>query len=332
MRNLQHPLRPVNSTHVNTLHEPLASRVEPSRAGERLDAYLAATLPGVSRSQASELIRTGAVLLNGVRAKPSTKVQAGDIVSLAGPLPAPAQTRLEPEEIPLGVVYEDADVVVLDKAAGMVVHPSAGHETGTLVHALLARYPELRGEVTEPGSVAAQRPGIVHRLDKDTSGLMLVARNTRSLRYLQDAMRERRVLKEYTLLCCGALDPPSGRIDAPVGRHPTNRLRMAVVSNGRAALTEYETLESLGRYTLALARLHTGRTHQIRVHFSSVGYPLAGDSLYGKCTAPGLSRQFLHSSRLALELPSGRHAEWSSPLPSDLAECLATVRGTLSLA
>lgn len=307
---------------------PPPSRVGPELAGERFDVYLAGSLPDLSRSRASELIRSGAALLNGVPAKPSARVQAGDLVSVVA-LPSTPRTELEPEDIPLQVVYEDSDLLVLDKPAGMVVHPSAGHETGTLVHALLARYPELRGAAWAPGEAVEQRPGIVHRLDKDTSGLMLVARNARSLRYLQDALRERRVLKEYTLLCCGAPSPPDGRIDAPVGRHPTNRLKMAVVSTGRQALTEYETRELLGPHTLMLARLHTGRTHQIRVHFAAIGHPLAGDALYGRCTAPLLERQFLHSSRLALVLPNGRHAEWSSPLPSDLAACLDAVRAAV---
>ena len=289
--------------------------VGPESAGERLDAYLAGALPDLSRSQATQLIGRGAVLLGGASVKPSHKVRSGDRVTLLPPPPAPSEARPRPEDLPLDIVYEDADVVVIDKRAGMVVHPSAGHESGTLVHALLGRYPELRAE-------GGERPGIVHRLDKDTSGLMLVARTPESLRYLQDALRERRVLKEYTLLCCGPLDPPEASIEAPIGRHPASRLKMAVVSSGRAALTHYETVRRYSRHTLALARLHTGRTHQIRVHFASVGHPLAGDALYGKCSAPGLSRQFLHSSRLALTLPGGREAEWRSPLPPDLQTTL----------
>jgi 23S rRNA pseudouridine1911/1915/1917 synthase len=286
--------------------------------GQRFDVFVAAAA-GMSRTQARAAVEAGDALLNGTPARPSVKLRPGDAVALpSAPPPAGAGRELAAEDIPLDVVHEDSDVAVIDKPAGMVVHPAAGHDTGTLVHALLGRYPELRGE-------GGDRPGIVHRLDKDTSGLMLVARNARSMAFLQDALREHRVLKEYTLLCCGTVRPPRGSIEAPIGRHPANRLRMAVVSSGRAALTEYETVRTFPRHTLALARLHTGRTHQIRVHFASAGHPLAGDALYGACTAPALGRQFLHSSRLALTLPNGRPMEWRSPLPPDLARCLAAV-------
>jgi 23S rRNA pseudouridine1911/1915/1917 synthase len=244
----------------------------------------------------------------------------GDEVTVGRKHSAPAVAHLEPEDIPLKIVYEDEDLVVIEKPAGMVVHPSAGHSSGTLVHALLARYPELRSGDARPGD--EERPGIVHRLDKDTSGLMLVARTQHSLRYLQAAMHDRQVLKEYTLLCCGPLDPASARIEASIGRHPGNRLKMAVVSTGRPSVSEYETMQTLPQHTLTLARLHTGRTHQIRVHFASIGRPIAGDRLYGGCALPGLERQFLHASRLGLTLPGGKHVEWQSPLPEDLEKCL----------
>ncbi len=295
---------------------------EPETADQRLDVVISAK-QGVSRSQARAAILRGDVLLNGSPVKPSVRLQPGDEVTVLGNHSALAVARLEPEDIPLKVVYEDEDLVVIEKPAGMVVHPSAGHSSGTLVHALLARYPELRSGDARPGD--EERPGIVHRLDKDTSGLMLVARTQHSLGYLQSAMHDRRVLKEYTLLCCGPLDPASARIEAPIGRHPGNRLKMAVVSTGRPSVTEYETLQALPQHTLTLARLHTGRTHQIRVHFASIGRPIAGDSLYGGCAAPGLDRQFLHASRLGLTLPNGRCAEWRSALPEDLAECLLAI-------
>lgn len=301
-----------------------SAEIGPDEAGQRLDVYLAGTMPGVSRSQARELVLSGNITVNGIVSKPSAKLRTGDIVQGEWPTSLPFGPQIVPEEIPLTVVYEDKDLVVLDKSAGMVVHPSAGHSSGTLVHALLARYPELQ----EDGS---ERPGIVHRLDKDTSGLMLVARNRPTMHYLQDLLRERRVLKEYTLLCCGALEPPTARIEAPIARDPANRLRMAIVSNGRSAATEYETRMRLGAYTLALARLETGRTHQIRVHFSAIRHPLAGDALYGRCTAPLLDRQFLHSSRLALVLPSGEEKEWRSPLPPDLRACLSALGVDLSV-
>ncbi len=299
--------------------EIVTLRAEPSDEGRRLDVFLASRLEGESRSSAQQLIASGGVLLNGRPARPSARLGPGDTVSVAlAGLGAPGPSPLVPEDVPLDVVYEDEDVVVLDKPAGMVVHPSPGHERGTLVHALLARYPEL-------GAEGGERPGIVHRLDRDTSGLMLVARHARAHRYLQDLLRERRVLKEYTLLCCGELSPPAATIEAPISRHPRDRLRMAVVSTGRPAVTEYRTLRALAGHTLASARPITGRTHQIRVHFASIVHPIAGDSLYGGCSAPGLRRQFLHSSRLELTLPSGRTCKWHSPLPPDLEATLAAL-------
>ncbi len=301
----------------------------PESADLRLDLFVSAEL-GISRSQARAAILVGSVLLNGVRAKPSARLDSTDKVTALRRLATPVASLLEPEDIPLSIVYEDEHLAVIDKPAGMVVHPSAGHSSGTLVHALLARYPELRGDDDQVG--AGERPGIVHRLDKDTSGLLLVARTYDSLRYLQAALRDHEVLKEYTLLCCGTLVPASARIEAPIGRHPGNRLKMAVVSTGRPSLTEYETLQALPEHTLALARLHTGRTHQIRVHLASIGCPIAGDALYGDCVASGINRQFLHASRLGLVLQNGRRAEWHSALPADLAACLLGLGGSIPMA
>lgn len=292
--------------------------VDEESAGHRLDVFLTQQIDGVSRARIQGLIEQGTVSLNGAPARSSARIATGDVVGWPQVLPPSTPTALEPEDIPLDIVYEDTDVVVLDKPAGIVVHPATGHSTGTLVHALLARYPELRAE-------GGERPGIVHRLDKDTSGLMLVARNDRSMRHLQDELRDRRVTKEYVALCCGTLGPSTGHIEAPIGRHPRNPLKMAVVSNGRYALTEYETLATGDAHTLLRVRLHTGRTHQIRVHLSAIHHPLAGDALYGACTAPGLSRQFLHSAHLALRMPGGEQGEWHSPLPPDLREALVAV-------
>jgi 23S rRNA pseudouridine1911/1915/1917 synthase len=292
--------------------------VGPDDVGRRLDVYLAERLGGSSRSRSRELIQRGEVKLNGASARPGVRLRVGDTVSHPASAGAPAtapSARPEPEPIPLTVLHEDADVVVLDKPTGMVVHPSPGHRTGTLVHALLARYPELR--VAE-----GERPGIVHRLDKDTSGLMLVARHEAALRALQEEFRARRARKEYTLLACGALVPPSGVIEGPIGRHPRNRLKMAVIGAGRPASTAYEMMAEAPGYSLARARIHTGRTHQIRVHLASIHRPIAGDALYGGCEAPELARQFLHSSRLGIALPSGEWGEWESPLPSDLSRTL----------
>ncbi len=276
--------------------------------------FLAEQIGQVSRSRVQALIGSGKVLLNGVPARASTRLRPRDVVQF--PRSVPVEPVLPgPENIPLSVVYEDMDLLVIEKPPGMVVHPSPGHASGTLVNALLARYPDI-------GKEGGQRPGIVHRLDKDTSGLMLIGRNAYSTQYLQDQLREHKVLKEYTLLCCGVLQPPTGRIEGPIGRDPRNPLRMGIVSSGREAVTSYETLAVRDNRSLVLARLHTGRTHQIRLHFSSVGHAIAGDSLYGRCEAPGLHRQFLHASRLALTLPDGRQMEWRSMLPADLRPTL----------
>ncbi len=304
----------------------------PEAVDLRLDTYVSAKL-GISRSQARSAILLGSVLLNGVRAKPSARIHSTDEVTALRPRPAPAASPLEPEDIALSVVYEDEHLVVIDKAAGMVVHPSAGHASGTLVHALLARFPELR--TGDDRLVDHERPGIVHRLDKDTSGLMLVARTYDSLRYLQAAMRDRQVLKEYTFLCCGTLLPTSARIEAPIGRHPGNRLKMAVVSTGRSSLTEYETVQALPQHTLALARLHTGRTHQIRVHLASIGHAVAGDPLYATGVVrrgpDGLGRLFLHSWRLELLPPSGEQLlRLTAPLPPELQGVLDKLRADRS--
>ncbi|MDQ3855072.1 MAG: RluA family pseudouridine synthase, partial [Chloroflexota bacterium] len=206
--------------------ELLNLEVEAEHAGQRLDVFLSHSVPELSRSRAGRVASAGLVSVNGRPSKPAVRLQEGDVVSLDSTLPSRPPPTLSPELHELSVIYEDEDLAVICKPAGMVVHPAAGHASGTLVHALLARYPELREENSE-------RPGIVHRLDKDTSGLMLVARNPTARLYLQEELRQRRVLKEYTLLCCGRLDPSSGTVEAPIGRHPADRLRMAVVSTGR---------------------------------------------------------------------------------------------------
>lgn len=296
-------------------------KVPPDAVGMRIDLFLATSLPTYTRAQLQAMLRRGEIALDGAPAVPSVRLRSGQTVRLLTSAPSvPSTTRPAPEDVPFDVVYEDSDLVVIDKPAGLVVHPAPGHQSGTLVNGLLARYPEM-------AEVEGSRPGIVHRLDKDTSGLMVVARNEPTLRYLQEEMQARRVLKEYTLLCCGRLRQAKGILEGPIGRHPRDRKRMAVVSSGRAAATEYEVRELLDGYTLVLARLHTGRTHQIRVHFASAGHPLAGDAGYGSCTLDGLTRQFLHSSRLSLRLPSGGITEWTSPLPDDLSQALLTVRG-----
>jgi 23S rRNA pseudouridine1911/1915/1917 synthase len=297
-------------------------------AGERIDRYLAHAIPDLSRSQIQRLMEDGFVTVNRAPiSKASHKLTVGDEIAIT--IPPPAPSHLAPETIPLNVVYEDDDVIVIDKPAGMVVHPAAGHPGGTLVNAVLAHDPDLEGVGDE------QRPGLVHRLDKDTSGLIVVAKNDRAHRHLQAQFKEREAHKLYLALVIGQPPSPTGRIEAPIGRDPKNRQRMAVTREaaGREAVTVYRTVESFDRFTLLEAEPKTGRTHQIRVHLTFVGCPIAGDSLYStprtvNVNLPGLHRQFLHAAALALTLPSGAVRAFKSPLPDDLADVLAYLRST----
>ena len=278
--------------------------------GERLDKFLAGSQSDLSRSHISSLVGRGLVRVNGSSAKSSYRLKGGEVVEMDVSPPLP--TTLLPQDIPVAVVYEDDDVLVVNKPAGMVVHPAPGHPLGTLVNALLARLPEL-GRIEE-----GLRPGIVHRLDKDTSGLMVVAKNRRAHEHVSRQIKEREIRKVYMALVSGRLEPAEGTIAARIGRDPRNRKRMAVVEGGREADTSYRTLERLPGFTLVEALPRTGRTHQIRVHFSHLGYPIAGDALYGGKSLH-LGRQFLHSQALGLRLPSSeRYVEFSSPLPAEL--------------
>jgi 23S rRNA pseudouridine1911/1915/1917 synthase len=288
------------------------------RDEDRLDRFLADSGLLPSRAVATRLVRQGAVLVNGLPARASRSVTAGDRVSLTVPAPEPALVAAE--DIALEVVYEDADLMVVDKPAGMVVHPGAGRRTGTLVNALLARHegwPSLGGP---------ERPGIVHRLDKGTSGLMLVARTEVALRRLGAALAQRRVHREYRAIAVGRLKD-TGVIEAPIGRHPKERRRMAVVDGGRDAVTHFTALEDLNRYTLLSVRLETGRTHQVRVHLAAIGHPLLGDATYGH-PAPGLlDRPALHSHRIEFDHPvSGEHLAFTTPLPADMEHALTLLR------
>lgn len=288
--------------------------------GERLDRILPILFPDLSRTSASRLIEAGDVLVDERPAKPSQKTKSGALVCVT--IPPPLASQLEAEDIGLAISYADADVLVVDKPAGLVVHPAPGHATGTLVNALLAYDPTIRiGDEL--------RPGIVHRLDKDTSGLLMVARNERALRELQRQMKDREIVKEYLALVQGQPPSPRGVIDAPIGRDPRRRQSMAIMAAGREARTHFEIVESLENFTLVRVRLETGRTHQIRVHFSSIGCPVAGDPVYASGrTIPGLSRHFLHATRLTFKRPSdGEEVTVTSPLPADLTEFLTTLRG-----
>ncbi len=236
-------------------------------------------------------------------------------------MPAAAST-LHPEQIPLTVMYEDDDLLVVDKPAGMTVHPGAGRSSGTLVHAVLAHYPTL------PRIGAADRPGIVHRLDKDTSGLLVVAKTEAAWRGLQAQIQSRRARRDYVALVHGRVRPSSGVIDAPIGRNRRHRTRMAVVASGRHAVTHYRVAESFAEVTLLQVRLDTGRTHQIRVHCAHVGHPIVGDPVYGRRANPwGMRRQALHAHALAFAHPrSGASLAFSAPLPADIEEALRVLR------
>ena len=254
--------------------------------------------------------------------KAGHKLKAGDLVSVEQPAPGPS--GLQAESIPLNVIYEDADLLVIDKPASMVVHPAPGHSGGTLVNALLAHVPGLELDMGDEA-----RPGIVHRLDKDTSGLMVVAKRRAAHDALSKQMAARTMRKEYLALVRGKPSPPSAVIEAPIARDPRDRQRMAVVEGGRPARTRYSTEQVYGPYTLVRCVLETGRTHQIRVHMSSTGHPILGDPTYGKSTLKdaerlGLTRQFLHATKLGFTIPStGQWREFDSPLPEELQRVLA---------
>ncbi|MEZ0397004.1 MAG: RluA family pseudouridine synthase [Anaerolineales bacterium] len=290
---------------------------------ERLDVFLTACLPEFSRARLQGLIRDGFVRVDGrVVVKAGRDLEPGARLEVR--IPPPAPSGLTAENIPLTVIFENQDVLIVDKPAGMVVHPSPGHERGTLVHAALGHAPELEGVGGE------ERPGIVHRLDKETSGLILIAKNERAHRWLQDQFRDRRVEKVYLALVDGAPPTPAGRVEAPLGRSATHRKLMAVVppGKGREAISEYRTLERFGRHTLLEVRPHTGRTHQIRVHLAFLGCPVAGDTIYGrrKPTLP-LARHFLHAYRLTITLPGEEQARtFEVPLPAELQAVLEQLR------
>jgi 23S rRNA pseudouridine1911/1915/1917 synthase len=276
----------------------------------------------ISRAHAQRLIGDGRALVNGGRRRSSDRLAGGESIRVE--LSAPPDKSLEPESIPLRVAYEDEAMLIVDKPAGLVVHPSAGHGTGTLVNALLGRARD-RGEPL--GSIAGVgRPGIVHRLDKETSGLIVVAKTDAAQASLMRQFGDRLVEKEYLALVRGAAPSPRGRVEAPIGRDPRDRQRMAVVAGGRASSTEYEQLGDGGGYALLALRPLTGRTHQIRAHLAYLGLPIAGDLRYGGGEGPGgLRRQFLHAARLGLERPldGARLRAWST-LPEDLAASLDT--------
>lgn len=294
--------------------------VEGAAPPGRADRAVAA-VAGISRAHAQRLISDGRALIDGRRCRASDRLDGGERVTAE--LSAPPDDTLEPTSVPLRLAYEDAQMLIVDKPAGMVVHPSAGHASDTLVNALVGRS-MLRGEAL--GSIAGVgRPGIVHRLDRDTSGLIVVAKTDAAQAALMRQFGERSVGKWYAALVRGEPESVRGRIEAPIGRDRADRQRMAVVAGGREATSEYERLAGGGGYTLLLVRPLTGRTHQIRAHLAHIGLPIAGDLRYGGREGPGgLRRQFLHATRLELDRPSDgrRLAAWSE-LPPDLAASLS---------
>jgi 23S rRNA pseudouridine1911/1915/1917 synthase len=294
--------------------------VEARGPAGRVDVGVAA-VAGISRAHAQRLVADGRALVDGVRRHASDRLRGGEMLTVL--LSAPPDERLEAEEIVLGVAYEDESMLIVDKPAGLVVHPSAGHARGTLVNALLGRA-VARGEPL--GSIAGVgRPGIVHRLDRDTSGLLVVAKTDAAQASLMRQFANRTIEKEYLALVRGSAPARRGRIEAPVGRDPRERQRMAVVAGGREAVTEYTVLAAAGGYSLLALRPRTGRTHQIRAHLAYLNLPIAGDRRYGGGEGPGgLGRQFLHADRLRLERPvDGRRLDAWSQLPDDLATALA---------
>lgn len=296
------------------------------QAGERLDRWLAGQLPDRSRAEIQRWIKESRVTANGVVIKASYRTQLGEHITVD--VPELVVPEVKAEDLPLTILYEDGDLLVIDKAAGQVVHPAPGHSTGTLVNAILHHVPDLAGVGGE------LRPGIVHRLDKDTSGLLLVAKHDRAHRALQQQFKARTVHKVYLALLEGVLTPRQGTIDAPIGRDPRQRQRMAVIvqpgsKQARPATTRYDVRTYFDDYTLVEAEPLTGRTHQIRVHFQFIGFPLVGDRVYGhRKQRLACPRQFLHAQRLGFQLPAtGETVEFFSPLPPDLQAVLDRLAG-----
>jgi 23S rRNA pseudouridine1911/1915/1917 synthase len=289
----------------------------------RLDKFLVECLPEFSRSRLQALIANGSILVDGMEAhKSGQMINRGNIIQVH--IPPPEPTELIPEDIPLDIIFENEDLLVVNKAAGMVVHPAAGHSSGTLVHAALAHAPDMAGIGGE------RRPGVVHRLDKDTSGLILLAKNDQAHRFLQEQFRLRKIEKTYLALVDGKPPTPTGRIEAPVGRDSVHRKLMTVtgIKKGREAVSEYHTLETFKLHTLLEVHPLTGRTHQIRVHMKFLGCPVTGDSVYGhrNATVP-VKRQFLHAARLIILLPGEKVLRtFEAPLPDDLEQVLRKLR------
>ena len=315
---------PVTSQHENT---PLIFSISPVDAGQRLDTFLAAHIEGWSRARLRRLVDDADVLVNGVIAKPSYKLRANDQIEVE--LTAPPSFSFSPENIPIEVVYEDDDLIVVNKAAGMIVHPAAGIESGTLANALAFHFEQLST------SGGAARPGIVHRLDKGTSGLLLVAKTEEAHEHLADQFRAREVFKSYVALVHGQVEKETGQIDQPIARDPSNRTRMAVVRGGRPALSIYRVRRRFECFTLLDVELKTGRTHQIRVHLAWLKHPVVSDEVYGggrdktvsdpklRSRIATLGRPFLHAEQLGFRHPrTSEELRFTVSLPQELEELI----------
>ena len=314
----------------NSMTEPevFSQTIPTELAGQRLDQALTAMFPDYSRARLQRWIKDGCVTVDGVHMKPRDQVHGGQRVQLSVVLEE--ETRWRPQALPLDIVYEDASVIVINKPAGLVVHPGAGNVDGTLSNALLHHAPELE---------LVPRAGVVHRIDKDTSGLLVIARTLKAQKSLVEQLQARAFEREYEALTQGVMTA-GGTVDAPIGRHPVHRLRQAVVPNGKEAITHYRVLEKFRAHTYIKVKLETGRTHQIRVHMAYIHYPLVGDPLYGgRLRIPAgatseleeviraFKRQALHAARLGFVHPeSGKVVEWQVPLPDDMAQLIGACR------
>lgn len=301
--------------------EPIRLRASEESKNQRLDAFLASSLDGLTRSQATRLIESGEVAVNGRAVSKSYKLAGGEDIAVT--LPEPEPVEAVPQDIPLDVVYEDADVIVVNKPSGMVVHPAPGHPDGTLVNALLYH---CAGTLSGVGGTL--RPGIVHRIDRDTSGLIIAAKNDAAHQYLSAQLADHTLARTYECIVVGALREDRGTVDAPIARHPTDRKRMAVVAGGREAVTHWEVIARYPGYTHVRCRLETGRTHQIRVHMAYIGHPILGDTVYGaKKEVPGLTGQCLHAVGLRFLHPRTHEVvELSCPLPDEFTRMLQKIR------
>ena len=279
-------------------------------------------MPDITRSYLQKLLKDGSVQMNGKPVKASTKTAVGAVIALT--IPEPEEPEILPENIPLDILYEDSDVILINKPKNMVVHPAAGHYTGTLVNALMYH---CRGDLS--GINGVLRPGIVHRIDKDTTGVLIVCKNDRAHNALAEQLKEHSITRKYRAIVCGNLKEDEGTVDAPIGRHPQDRKKMAIVrSGGKRAVTHYRVLERFGNYTYIECRLETGRTHQIRVHMASLGHPLLGDEIYGRAKSPfKLEGQTLHAMVLGFIHPTtGEYMEFEAPLPEYFEKLLEKLR------